>query len=206
MRVRVALNQNPRFQEMSGFAPKKRGIQMPVMLAAKGKKESFDEMSSTYSSPDNAIKINAKGIRGKDGVYLNSINPENLVVMEVLGSGASAVVKRAVLRDQPSNSFVVKLFSMHEDSKRRMLREEVKLLAEISCASIVSFHGAFLDSSKKVCIILEFMDRGSLEDVFKFTKLKSAPVPENVLCAMAYQIAHGLSYLNSVGLMHRDIK
>jgi hypothetical protein len=31
-----------------------------------------------------------------------------------------------------------------------MLREEMKFLMSMSCPSIVTFHGAFLDQSKKV--------------------------------------------------------
>jgi serine/threonine protein kinase len=115
-----------------------------------------------------------------------------------------------------------------------MLKEEIKLLTEINCLSIVSFFGAFL-FEKKVSIILEFMDRGSLEDLILYVKRSSScfyfsishpllilfyllvqlmviltrrdlVIDEHLLCGMSFQMIHGLHYLNSIGLMHRDIK
>jgi len=32
------------------------------------------------------------------------------------------------------------------------------------------------------------MDRGSLEDLFEFSKKTGTPIPENVLCAITYQV------------------
>lgn len=49
--------------------------------------------------------------------------------------------------------------------------------------------------------VLEFMDRGSLESLVKTTKLS-----EPLVCAMAYQMIWGLSYLHFEKLIHRDIK
>ena len=46
--------------------------------------------------------------------------------------------------------YVVKCFDVFDSSKRRMLREEMKLLMMMDCPSIVTFHGAFLDQDHKV--------------------------------------------------------
>ncbi len=49
-------------------------------------------MSSTYVSPEKDMMVNAKGLRGKDGAYVsNQINPSELIILEELGRGASAV-------------------------------------------------------------------------------------------------------------------
>lgn len=68
----------------------KRGIDAS-MLSPSNKKDSFDEMGSTYISPDASMKINSKGVRGNDGSYLDKVSPQELVVKEELGRGASAV-------------------------------------------------------------------------------------------------------------------
>jgi serine/threonine protein kinase len=79
------------------------------------------------------------------------------------------VVKRAGRRGS-SDEYVVKCFNIYDANKRRMLREEMRLLMAMSSPSIVSFLGAFLDSSQRICIILEFMNKGSLEDVVVFSR------------------------------------
>jgi serine/threonine protein kinase len=164
-------------------------------------------MSSTYTSPENDFMVNARGLRDKDGAYLsNQINPLDLIVLEELGRGSSAIVKRAINRSNSGFQYVVKCFNMYEKSKRRMLREELKLLSLMACPSVVAFYGAYLDHEHKVCLILEFVDRGSFEDLIVFIRKKKFEVPERVLCAMTFQIVHGLAYLNQEGLMHRDIK
>lgn len=91
------------------------------------------------------------------------------------------MVKRAALRDDdsstdaagaasPPREYVVKCFNLYDAPKRRMLRDELKLLLAMDSASVVGFFGAFLDQSRKVCVVLEFMDRGSLEDLWAFTR------------------------------------
>lgn len=80
-----------KIQAMASFAPTtKRGINAS-MLSPNTKKDSFDEMGSTYVSPDASMKINSKGVRGNDGCYLDTVSPQELIVKEELGRGASAV-------------------------------------------------------------------------------------------------------------------
>lgn len=78
-------------------------------------------------------------------------------------------MKRAGRRGS-SDEYVVKCFNIYDANKRRMLREEMKLLMAMNSPSIVSFLGAFLDNSQRICIILELMDKGSLEDLVLFTR------------------------------------
>jgi serine/threonine protein kinase len=91
------------------------------------------------------------------------------------------VVKRAALRDDsaspdaPPREYVVKCFNLYDTSKRRMLRDELQLLLAMDSCSVVGFHGAFLDAQRKVCVVLEFMDRGSLEDLWAFTRKYVVP-------------------------------
>jgi len=128
-----------------------------------------------------------------------------LHILEELGRGASAVVKRAV-HTKTGREFVVKCFNIFSEGKRNMLKEEVSILLEIDCRSIVRFLGAFLDESHRISIILEYMDRGSVEDMVKFCRASSVRLPERVLAGMTFQVLWGLNFLNFMGFMHRDIK
>jgi serine/threonine protein kinase len=190
-------------------------------ISSMGKKDSYDELMSTYVLPNSQTKINKRGMRDDLDHSLDlkagTVNPEDLVVLEELGRGASAVVNRCTCRagangEPAGREYVVKCFNMYDEHKRSMLRKEVDLLLSMDCPSIVEFHGAYLDDQQRVCLILEMMDRGSVEDVINYARRAqrrtgaAQAIPERVLAAMAYQVVHGLRYLSNQRLMHRDIK
>lgn len=79
------------------------------------------------------------------------------------------VVKRAGKRGS-SDEYVVKCFNIYDANKRRMLREEMKLLMAMQSPSIVSFLGAYLDDQQRICVILELMDKGDMEDLVSFSR------------------------------------
>ena len=139
-------------------------------ISSMGKKDSYDELMSTYVLPNSQTKINKRGMRDDLDHSLDlkagTVNPEDLVVLEELGRGASAVVNRCTCRagangEPAGREYVVKCFNMYDEHKRSMLRKEVDLLLSMDCPSIVEFHGAYLDDQQRVCLILEMMDRRS---------------------------------------------
>lgn len=67
---------------------------------------------------------------------------------------------------------------------------------------IISFYGAFL-SDPNVCICIEFMDKGSLDGIYK----KIGPIDIEVVAKVAMAVLEGLTYLYDVHrIIHRDIK
>uniref|UniRef100_A0A7S2RUA2 mitogen-activated protein kinase kinase n=2 Tax=Rhizochromulina marina TaxID=1034831 RepID=A0A7S2RUA2_9STRA len=181
----------------------------PPLLVQDG---SFDGLGSTYNT--DGFAINASGLRlteeGKLGalaeeVVEEQVHRDNLSICEELGRGAFAVVKRAQdLRN--GTSYAIKCFNLYEESKRNMLKEEMSILVEMDCRTIVRWFGAFLDEDQRVNMILEFMDGGSVEDLVKHCRREGVAMPEKILAAMTFQILWGLNFLNFVGFMHRDIK
>lgn len=72
------------------------------------------------------------------------------------------------------------------------------------CSSpfIVSFYGAYLQDPH-ICMCMEFMDKGSLDNIYK----KVGPIPEPILGRIALAVVKGLTYLYEVHkIMHRDVK
>ena len=61
--------------------------------------------------------------------------------------------------------------------------------------------GAF-HKAGSIGVIIEYMDRGSLDFVIK----KSIKLSEEMLAAIAYQVLWGLGYLHYDNKLHRDIK
>lgn len=62
---------------------------------------------------------------------------------------------------------------------------------------IFSFWGAFFHDNE-IYISTEYLDGGSLD--------RYKPIPEPELGRMSVMVVHGLQYLWSMGIMHRDVK
>ena len=64
---------------------------------------------------------------------------------------------------------------------------------------IVSFYGAFV-ADPNICICMEFMDKGSLDGIYK----KSGPIPIEIVGKIAMAVLEGLTYLYEVHhIIHR---
>ena len=77
---------------------------------------------------------------------------------------------------------------------------EVNIMSRLRNRSITQFYGVCLESGR-VCLVMEHMPRGSLYDVLGKTVLN----PERQY-SIALDIARGLHYLHSQGVLHRDLK
>jgi mitogen-activated protein kinase kinase len=66
---------------------------------------------------------------------------------------------------------------------------------------IVSFYGAFL-SDPNICICMEFMDKGSLDGIYK----RIGPIDIEVIAKVAHAVLEGLTYLYDVHrIIHRGM-
>ena len=64
---------------------------------------------------------------------------------------------------------------------------------------IISFYGAYL-ADPNICICMEFMDKGSLDSIYK----KIGPIDIEVVAHVAYAVLEGLTYLYDVHrIIHR---
>ena len=121
--------------------------------------------------------------------------------LDVLGKGASAVVRR-VLHTPTNRVMAMKTiaFEFMPDMQKQILIE-LQVLHSCRCEHIIGFYGAFFNSGR-ICMLTEHMDLGSLERVCKL-----GPVPEQVLGVVNVAVINGLVYLyDRLRVMHRDIK
>lgn len=66
---------------------------------------------------------------------------------------------------------------------------------------IISFYGAFV-SEPHICICMEFMDRGSLDGVYK----QHGPIPIDVVSEVCLGVLEGLTYLyDAHRIIHRGM-
>lgn len=128
------------------------------------------------------------------------VSYNELLLGERLGSGACSTVNIAKHK-KTSELFAVKLFNINDKDQASQLYREIKLLASVECDCLISLKGAFHDQGS-IGIIIEFMDKGSLE----FLLENDVEVGEQVLAAIVFQMVWGLGYLHYEGRLHRDIK
>lgn len=89
------------------------------------------------------------------------------------------------------------IYGNHDDSVRRQICTEIEILRDVDNPNVVKCHDMF-DHNGEIQVLLEFMDRGSLEGMHIAN--------ERQLSDLARQILTGLAYLHRRHIVHRDIK
>jgi len=146
-------------------------------------------------------------------VARDTLKPEHLIPTgTVLGKGAFSTVQLATWKNksqQMVEKVAIKRCCLLETSKerRRLLLQELRILCLIDCPALVKLHGAFLETDI-VTTVLEYMDRGSLADLFasRNNERPRISLPQSLAAAIMFQALVGLSYLHNDRILHRDIK
>jgi len=169
----------------------------------------FDMGDTTYRHDGFSIGKDYLRLEGRT-VSRGELLPESLFKRNIVGKGAFSQVFKAAWRrkhDEKDTCVAVKEFSLLATSsvRRDMLIQELRALCRVNCECLVKLEGAFL-SEDSVTMVLEFMDRGSLDNILKATKKSGERVQEAFSASVAFQMLTGISWLHREGMIHRDIK
>lgn len=130
------------------------------------------------------------------------LRSEDLTVLSELGCGNGGTVSKCL--HVPTKAIMAKKvvhIATSETTRKQILRE-LQIMHDCSSPYIVSFYGAYL-SDPHICMCMEFMDKGSLDNIYK----QVGPIPEPILGKIAFAVVSGLTYLYEVHkIMHRDVK
>jgi len=166
------------------------------------------DVSDTSSPFSSIVSTPNSGDSTKSSSKRTRINYDDLhISRKSLGSGASASVVRACLKvdkkKKEKQQFALKIIDLYEENvKAKQIISEVKALYDsASCENVVKFYEAF-HREGSIRLLIEYMDCGSLEDIYKTT----GTIPENVLAEMTFQMLRALQYLEEKKIIHRDIK
>ncbi|KAF9465245.1 kinase-like domain-containing protein [Collybia nuda] len=127
---------------------------------------------------------------------------EDLKDMQELGQGNGGSVKK--VEHIPTGTIMAKKIVLIDakPSVRKQILRELQIMHDCHSKYIISFHGAFL-ADPNICICMEFMDKGSLDGIYK----KIGPIDIDVVGQVALAVLEGLTYLYDVHrIIHRDIK
>lgn len=84
-------------------------------------------------------------------------------------------------------------------SVRKQILRELQIMHDCNSPAIISFYGAFI-ADPNICICMEFMDKGSLDGIYK----KIGPIDIDVVGKVALAVLEGLTYLYDVHrIIHR---
>jgi len=123
-------------------------------------------------------------------------------ILEEIGRGGMAVVYKA---RQISMNRIVALKVLprqfiHDKTFRARFEREVSIVAKLEHRAIVPVHD-YGEIDELPFIVMRYMDSGSVDD-----RLIQGPLPPQVVERIVLQIADGLDYAHSKGVLHRDLK
>lgn len=114
-----------------------------------------------------------------------------------IGSGAGGTVYK-VLHLPTGKTYALKvIYGHHEDAVRNQIHREIQILAEVDNPNVVRCHN-LIDHNDEIQLLLEYMDKGSLEGTHIPQEITLSDLTRQTLC--------GLYYLHKRKIVHRDIK
>ncbi|CAA7017082.1 unnamed protein product [Microthlaspi erraticum] len=181
----------------------------------KGNEQEKDESSKkeASSSWSSSTITNSTGNTSSSS-DINKVDPDSecldyeilwddLTIGDKIGQGSCGAVYHGLWF---GSDVAVKVFSKQEYSEEliQSFRKEVSLMKRLRHPNVLLFMGA-VTSPQRLCIVSEFLPRGSL---FRLLQKKTSKLDWRRRIHMALDIARGMNYLHSCSppIIHRDLK
>ncbi|CAM9780862.1 unnamed protein product, partial [Ectocarpus sp. 13 AM-2016] len=119
----------------------------------------------------------------------------------ILGSGAFGAVRTAKWNGVNVAVKQLQVHGVHSDTVRA-LRKEIRLHSCLRFDHVVQLYAAST-ISPHLCLVIELASGGSL---WNYLHSSSEPLSHALQTAFLYDIARGMSFLHSKGVLHRDLK
>lgn len=146
------------------------------------------------------IAATTKASRTVTSCANNTFSASDLERINVLGSGNGGTVYKVSHKTTSETYALKKVKEDMDPTSRRQLLREIEILRLVDSPNIVKCQDIFEKPSGEVSILMEYMDRGTLES------LRGEDVTEEQLALIARHVLRGINYLHELKIVHRDIK
>lgn len=140
--------------------------------------------------------------------YFSDAQLQDFEIISKLGEGSFSTVY-CVRRGRDNRKYAMKRIKMMKltEKERDNAINEVRFLASISSANIISYKQAIYDDRlKQLCVIMEYAEGGDLSKIIKKASTSSKHLDEPTIWRFALQITRGLKALHDLHVLHRDLK
>uniref|UniRef100_A0A182N2K5 Mitogen-activated protein kinase kinase kinase kinase n=1 Tax=Anopheles dirus TaxID=7168 RepID=A0A182N2K5_9DIPT len=128
-------------------------------------------------------------------------NPEDeYELIHKIGSGTYGDVYKAK-KLQSNDLAAIKVIKLEPGDDIQIIQQEILMMRDCRHSNIISYYGSYMRHDK-LWICMEYCGGGSLQDIYQVT----GPLTELQIAYMCRETLRGLSYLHSMGKIHRDIK
>jgi sterile alpha motif and leucine zipper containing kinase AZK len=131
------------------------------------------------------------------------ISVKDINLIDKIGWGATGGVYRASYRGT-----LVAVKRLHAAARPELtskLRHELRVLSELRHPNIVRYYGIATDSTA-ILLVMELCGRGSLFAFLHSPVSNLSPISVQIRYSLSLDIARGLEFLHSRGIIHRDVK
>jgi serine/threonine protein kinase len=132
-----------------------------------------------------------------------SSQPEDYIIGDVIGFGASSVVYQAAFQPLGGRACAVKVVDLEAfGGDTEVLRRETQLMSLSKHPNVLRVRGCWVDGSK-LHIATRLMSSGSMLDIMRFSYPDG--FDEVVIATVLKQALEGLTYLHVNGWLHRSV-